>query len=91
MELCHGVGKTFRAVSRSQKRDTNSGGTVIISNGQPTNSMSDILRLKRELKRYKRKKVGLARQNKRQRMLIAKFRSIAQGILQATSCSDIVE
>ncbi len=85
MELCRGVGKTFRAVSHSHEPDTNSGNALLISNGQATNLMSDIARLKRELKRFKRKKDGLARQNKRQRMLITKFKSIAHGILQAAS------
>lgn len=89
IELCHGVGNTFQAVFSSENGDINSAAALPMPHDQPTNLVSDVLRLKKELKRVKRKKQGLARQNQRQRILIDKFRSIAHGILQVTSFPDI--
>lgn len=85
MELWHGVGSTFCAVSKSRQSNVNTGNTLSISHAQHETLVNDVLRLRRELKRIRRKSQGLAHQNKRQMVMITKFRSIAQGILDATA------
>lgn len=85
MELCHGVGSTFCAFSKSRQGHDNTGNIRSISDAQHESLVNDVLRLKRELKRSRRRGQGLAHQNKRQMVMIIKFRSIAQGILDATA------
>lgn len=85
MELCRGVGNTFQAVSSRGTGEIRPRTQHI----QPSNLTNDILQLRKKLKKARRENQELVHKNDQQRALIAKFRCIAQGIINATTPANV--